>query len=321
MPNILGIIQNGFADVVNVLLDKGADVNLATKDGSTALIVASNMGHPDIVSQLLKHGAKLDVTVDSTSALMCACVNGYTDIAYLLIDAGIDIGASNTMGWTPVLQAAERGCYKILDRLIENGADVNVRSSNAKWTPLMSASANGFVDIAEALIQAGADIDAQQAGGWTPLMIAVQAGETEIVRLLLNHHAKIFNSKSEISPGGNAAALADIPDGALPMIGATLGGHVDIILLLLDHGANIEVKTTGGRTPLMIAASMGNKSATNILLSRKAVMPVIDDLGYTMSRIGWVYIKGMLGAGPRRAIHVLPSPPAITAPKKLQKGD
>jgi uncharacterized protein len=308
-------------DAVNVLLDKGADVNLATKDGSTALLVASNRGYPDIVAQLLKHGAKVDVAVESTTALMCACVNGYTDIAYLLIDAGIDIGASNTMGWTPLLQAAERGCYKILERLIEKGADVNVRSANAKWTPLMSASANGFLDIAEALIEAGADIEAQQAGGWTPLMIAVQAGETEIVRLLLKHHAKIFESKSQISPGGNAAALADIPDGALPMIGATLGGHVDIISLLLDHGANIEARTSGGRTALMIAASMGNKSATDVLLSRKAVMPIIDDLGYTMSRIGWVYVRGMLGAGSRQAIQALPSAPAVVAPKKLQKNE
>ena len=73
--------------------------------------------------------------------------------------------------------------------------------------------------------------------------------------------------------------------------------------------------------PKLAAAWAGLCGATNILLSRKAVMPVIDDLGYTMSRIGWVYIKGMLGAGPRRAIHVLPSPSAIAAPKKLQKGD
>ena len=50
--------KNGNAEIVRLLLEKGADVNVKTDSGKTALIHAKNEGHTDIVEMLEKAGAK-----------------------------------------------------------------------------------------------------------------------------------------------------------------------------------------------------------------------------------------------------------------------
>ena len=59
--------QNGFADIVNVLLDHGADVNAKMKDGATALIAACRRGYTDIVTLLLENGGDPTVRFENDS--------------------------------------------------------------------------------------------------------------------------------------------------------------------------------------------------------------------------------------------------------------
>ena len=259
--------------------------------------MASNRGYSSIVSLLIQNGAKLDAAKDGTTALMCACTHGFKDVAFLLLDASIEIDAVNSKGWTSLMLAAEKGCYQILCRLIKMGANVNAHSTDARWTSLMSASSNGFTDIAEALISAGAAVNAQQAGGWSALMIAVQAGQASIVRLLLQHGGRIYDRKEEILIDATKAQLSEVPDGALPIIGATLGGHAEIVSLLLEHGAKTTTTTSAGKTPLMLAAISGNKACLEVLIRRGAAVPTFGDFGYTVSRICWVRVRTLLGAG------------------------
>lgn len=302
-------------------MDRGADPNLRTKDGSSALIVASNRGYTAIVSMLLKNDANLDAAADGSTATMCACIRGFKDIAFLLLDADKDFDAANSKGWTPLMLAADKGCFQIITRLIKMGADVDARSTDAKWTALMSASANGFYDIAEVLIAGGADINAQQAGGWTSLMIAAQAGHTSLVRLLLQHHATVFDRKDQIVPESRTVKRSDVPDGAVPLIGATLGGHADIVSLLLEHGAKTESRTSSGKTALMIAASRGDKRVVDVLLKHDAVTPVMEDFGYTLGRIGWTRMRKLLGAGTGNQVEKEASTQSVIVSKSQQKVD
>ena len=128
-------------------------------------------------------------------------------------------------------------------------------------------------------------MNVQQAGGWNALMIATAAGHTEIVALLLKYNAKIYDHKDQIrSPqsdnNDNLEFRKLIPEGAVPLIGATLAGHADIVTLLLNHGANPNTTTEDGRTPLMIAAANGHRGVVRALLQAKVY---ITHLSNTLS--------------------------------------
>jgi hypothetical protein len=106
--NELTALQNaareGHEEVVRVLLSRGADSNRKGFDGSTALIRASRGGHLGVVRQLLQHmvGRGLDEGNDNGfTALWWACFNGHVEIARILLLAGADATITDRDGRTP----------------------------------------------------------------------------------------------------------------------------------------------------------------------------------------------------------------------------
>jgi serine/threonine-protein phosphatase 6 regulatory ankyrin repeat subunit B len=255
---------------------------------------------------------------------MTGCINGFKDVTFLLVDAGIEINTLTSKGWSALLFAADNGCYEIVCRLIEKGADVNTRSKDVDWTPLMSASANGFLDIAEKLISKGADVNARQAGGWSPLMIAVGGGHTSLVRLLLRHKAIIFDNKMQICHD-ITGDQSGVPDNAIPLLGALLDGNTDMLSLLLAHGADPETKNSKGETALIIAASRGSKEIINVLLRYHAKIPYRQDLGRTAFHIGWIqateFLKGFHKQNSNGCDIPVNLVPGTTISKSLEKID
>jgi ankyrin repeat protein len=82
----------GNIEIVRILLDKGANVNVPRKDGITPLHLASNQGSVEIVKLLLDKGAKVDVKggKNSITPLMLASMNGHTEVVKLLLERGAD---------------------------------------------------------------------------------------------------------------------------------------------------------------------------------------------------------------------------------------
>ena len=79
----------GNINKVQTLLEEGADVNAKANNGATALHIASEYRHPDIVEILLANGANVNTkTYNGVSALQNAESRGYTEIVQLLKDAG-----------------------------------------------------------------------------------------------------------------------------------------------------------------------------------------------------------------------------------------
>jgi len=105
------------------------------------------------------------------------------------LDAGGDVNAKNSVGFTPLHYAAHEGHMEIAELLITNSADVNEKVSGGR-TPLHRAASLGHKEIAELLIANGADVNAKEGNGRTPLNEAARWGHNEVADLLRKHGGK-----------------------------------------------------------------------------------------------------------------------------------
>jgi len=104
-----------------------ANVNARTNDfkGNTALMMASSMGHKDIVKLLLDNGADVNAYNNyGDTALINASENGHIEIVEMLLEKGAVVNAKNNDGETARMMAREKGHTEVVDMLLENEANV-----------------------------------------------------------------------------------------------------------------------------------------------------------------------------------------------------
>ena len=195
------------AKKVRLLLDHGADVNVAARSGRTPLIVAA-FANPsaDVVRMLLAKGANVNVMDQrKVTPLNAATFGNDTATIRLLLDANADVNTADTfIGLTPLMNAAGNRNLSAVKLLLAKSANVNAVSKTQDlpkiqtgtvefggWTPLLMSVPFGPPDIARTLIDAGAKVNVQDYRGFTPLMLAVATDRynPETVRLLLAHGA------------------------------------------------------------------------------------------------------------------------------------
>jgi hypothetical protein len=150
--DLLDATESGNIRRVQELLDSGVDINDYVNDyGMTALLLASMYEHIDIVRLLLEKGADVNIKDENGyNALMWASVRGYTDIVRLLLENGADINLQNENGYTALMLASVSGITEIVRLLLEKGADVNIRDEYGNAT-LSLALYHGYTDIVDLL--------------------------------------------------------------------------------------------------------------------------------------------------------------------------
>jgi ankyrin repeat protein len=114
-------ISVGDTALIKSLLDEGADIN--AKDGDfTLLMKAATEGYLKTAKLLIDKGAEVDArTNEGTSALMVASSGGYTKIVELLVNAGANAKIKNNMGYTAGMYAKEKGYTNIVQMLNKVG--------------------------------------------------------------------------------------------------------------------------------------------------------------------------------------------------------
>jgi len=132
----------GRADIVKLLLQKGADVDATTDGGATALLHAAAKGHLDVVRLLIRKAARVGVRaapLGDVTALHAAAYNGHPAVVRILVGAGAQVGSVDIGGETALHSAAKGGEIPTADLLIRLGAEVNAKS-HAGRTPLDEAA-------------------------------------------------------------------------------------------------------------------------------------------------------------------------------------
>ncbi|KAK7213864.1 hypothetical protein V2G26_021042 [Clonostachys chloroleuca] len=176
--------QGGYKEVVQLLLDRGADVNVSGGFFGNALQAAARGGYSSIVDLLLVRGADINAPCGFYgSALQAAARGGHMISVEDLVDEGADVNASWGFYGTPLQAAARVGHKKIVQLLISKGADINAQGG-VYGTALQAAVAGGYEDIAILLLEKGANMHAQGGFYGSILKAATQTHHQRIVQLL-----------------------------------------------------------------------------------------------------------------------------------------
>ena len=168
--------QAGLMQVLELLVEKGVDMNAQGGYFGNALQAASYYGYEVIVKLLLEKGADVNAQGGHYSnALQAASFGGHEVIVKLLLDKGADV---NTQGgeYGNALQAAlSQGHEVIVKLLLEKGADVNAQGG-VYGNALQAASFGGHEVIVKLLLEKGADFNAQGGGYGNALQAASSGG-------------------------------------------------------------------------------------------------------------------------------------------------
>ncbi|MCE2541561.1 MAG: ankyrin repeat domain-containing protein [Acidobacteria bacterium] len=243
------------------------------------------------VRTLLQQGADVDARQgDGSTALHWASYRNNGKIAALLIGAGADVDAANDLGVTALWAACENGSADMVETLLAAGADPNTPLPFGE-TPLMTAARSGNADVVGRLLAAGADVDtATEAGAYgeqTALMWAVAQQHPAVVDVLLAHGADVYarsttftETVKTISTYANYGLqcvprdecyITEVRSGGFtPLLFAARVGDLASARLLLAAGADVNEATPDGSSALAVAALSGNGAVGALLLEHGA---------------------------------------------------
>ena len=182
---------------VKKYLKEGANVMFtgSSEEGMTAFIISAKEGHEEIVKEFLNL-KKIDIdmkTKDETTALMFAARGGHVEIVMLLADKKAKLDLQNKMGWSALMYSAENGHIDVLCMLLKRGANPDLVTPK-NITALMIAADKCKSDIMKVLLadKFKSSVDIQDEEGLSALMKACSSSGTneESVMLLLEKGAK-----------------------------------------------------------------------------------------------------------------------------------
>eukprot|EP00929_Paragymnodinium_shiwhaense_P066187 TRINITY_DN3316_c0_g1_i1.p1 TRINITY_DN3316_c0_g1~~TRINITY_DN3316_c0_g1_i1.p1 ORF type:complete len:1645 (-),score=353.56 TRINITY_DN3316_c0_g1_i1:5-4939(-) len=288
---LIPIIRRGEASLVELMLKLKADVNTRAADSQTALQISITRGSREIAEALLKHpGCEVDAG-DSRgrTVLVTALTAGLYDMVRLVLDARCNVDARDRGGAAPILHATAVSQPDICDLLLERradanaidpadgshvihvafatrnvhfikallsaGADCQVPHPRDQRAPLHFAAAYRMTQVASSLLLMKAEVDVRSNIGDTPLRLATQVGDLEMVQMLC-----------EAAADPNCANRA----GCAAIHAAVNTGNSELVELLVSFKGDVQLADQRRWRPLHYAAACNDGAITKCLLDNGA---------------------------------------------------
>ncbi len=235
--------MTGNKTILDMLLKKGADVHLLTKNGQSPLHRASNV---EVAQALIDVGAKVVSDSPDFSPILFPLKS--VDVMELLISKGADVNRKDPSGMNLLITSALNSDASVLEYLISKGANPDEKLVMG-GTALHWVLFDGKEEVAETLLNAGASPHIKNYSGETPLHIAANGGLVESVRLL----TKLGVNPNETDNEGRTA----LHYSALGMGNPDEVKKREIIEILTAVGADVKIADNLQRTPGDYAVSRG----------------------------------------------------------------
>jgi ankyrin repeat protein len=146
---------------------------------------AAARGKADVVNMLLKLGADVNaVGTKGNRALEIACRKGNAQVTKILLDYGADVRLRTNAGTTVLHEAALGDSSEVIEMLLALKADINAMDTESGSTPLHFAASFGRLNAVKTLVRRGAEVNRKDRKGMTPLETAVANAQDEVVRIL-----------------------------------------------------------------------------------------------------------------------------------------
>ncbi|XP_033635280.1 transient receptor potential cation channel subfamily A member 1 homolog isoform X2 [Asterias rubens] len=292
-------VDSGKQEIVQMCLEKGANVNTFDYQRNTSLHVAAAAGHLNIVKLLLQRGARIDaLNAERATALHRACAFNRQHVVEFLIKSGAKLERRDKDNFTPLLIAASNGHSATIAELLKRGGNIRAVDKHEKsavyWaaqenevqaltvlldhrkhkakkllmesdrynnTPLHIAAEKGYIQIVKILLERGASLEAKNEEEQTALHLASKHGRVHTLNELVRQDITGINDEDENSNS--------------PLHLAATEGHAKCVLALIAAGADIEARNHTLWTPLDCSAANGwVKCATALLENDSPVDPI-----------------------------------------------
>jgi len=283
-----GASRQGHAEVVQALLDAGADIYLTDKSEATALDIALGEGHAEIAEILRNAGTPINLP---ESSLESAVSNGYTETVRIITEYLIENGRRRKY---PSIYG--RINFNININSDDRRPRHNVDDVTSGYSLLHVAAANGYTEIARLLVQAGAYVMAKNNDHKTPIDLAHEHGHEDLAQMLesalaLSEAAVAGDAETvrrllaagahtDVRDGRGATALYSVVETYLEPARAT-EGHMEVIRLLIQAGARVDATTRGGLDHPSLSIAFGHTNPLHVaaLAAQAEIVELLVEAG------------------------------------------
>ncbi|HLF66598.1 MAG TPA: ankyrin repeat domain-containing protein, partial [Gammaproteobacteria bacterium] len=283
-----------------------------------------------LMESLLSAGIDVDTRADKgCTALHIAAKHGYLSSVERLLDYHASASSYDDHQRSPIYYAHKIGCYEIILKLVEKGAqltDAEITSHDGSgWSLLHYAALYNYSVLIKPLLLRGLKINEKKSDGWTPLHLAANNGNTEALAALIENGADVTAlDEDKLSAADHAMQKKQFASAELLMKkGAPLSdasfayryenNHTVLHCAInernefltgevLSRDVDVNARTRDGKTPLHVAVIKDDHLAVDLLLKKKATVETKDDakntpIQYAIKARNTMMVDKLLKAG------------------------